>query len=137
MCNFCCTNCTHSVCCYLLFGSLGLGGLLLLLVTGLFTCLYRLCQRGKSLRAGARSGPAGPARQHGSPSTPLLSPAAESSQIPVKRLERNKFPEQELHYASLQKLPVSRSDLTDREEGEGMREDPSTDYACIAENRPT
>ncbi|XP_051042554.1 leukocyte-specific transcript 1 protein, partial [Phodopus roborovskii] len=57
----------------------------------------------------------------------------------VKRLERNKAqsPVQELHYASLQRLPVSSSDGTDREEGEGMKEDPSTDYACIAKNKPT
>lgn len=46
-------------------------------------------------------------------------------------------PELELHYASLQKLPVSNSDITDREEGDGMKEDPSTDYACIAKNKPT
>lgn len=46
-------------------------------------------------------------------------------------------PEQEPHYASLQKLPVSSGDLTDREEGEGMKEDPSTDYACIAKSKPT
>ncbi|XP_059099845.1 leukocyte-specific transcript 1 protein [Peromyscus eremicus] len=56
----------------------------------------------------------------------------------VKRLERNRVSlGQELHYASLQKLPVSSSDITDREEGEDMKEDPSTDYACIAKNKPT
>nr|XP_048293801.1 leukocyte-specific transcript 1 protein [Myodes glareolus] len=57
----------------------------------------------------------------------------------VKRLERNKaqFLGQELHYASLQKLPVSSSDVTDREDDEGMKEDLSTDYACIAKNKPT
>ncbi|XP_038197849.1 leukocyte-specific transcript 1 protein [Arvicola amphibius] len=57
----------------------------------------------------------------------------------VKRLERNKAQTlgQELHYASLQKLPVSSSDVTDREDGEGMKEDLSTDYACIAKNKPT
>ncbi|XP_075835497.1 leukocyte-specific transcript 1 protein isoform X2 [Microtus pennsylvanicus] len=57
----------------------------------------------------------------------------------VKRLERNKAQtlEQEPHYASLQKLPVSSNDVTDREDGEGMRDDLSTDYACIAKNKPT
>ncbi|XP_028639136.1 leukocyte-specific transcript 1 protein [Grammomys surdaster] len=87
--------------CYLLFGSLGLGGFLLLLVIILFTCMCRFRQR-------------------------------------MKRLERNfQVPEQEPHYASLQKLPVSSSDNTEREEGEGMKEDPSTDYACIAGSKPT
>ncbi|XP_076772884.1 leukocyte-specific transcript 1 protein isoform X2 [Arvicanthis niloticus] len=87
--------------CYLLFGSLGVGGLLFLLIIILFTCQCRFHQR-------------------------------------VKRLERNaQIPEQEPHYASLQKLPVSSGDLTDREEGEGMKEDPSTDYACIAKSKPT
>uniref|UniRef100_A0A8D2AZW5 Leukocyte specific transcript 1 n=1 Tax=Sciurus vulgaris TaxID=55149 RepID=A0A8D2AZW5_SCIVU len=56
----------------------------------------------------------------------------------VKRLERrwNQLPDQELHYASLQRLPMSGSDQV-REEAEGMKEDPSTDYACIAKNKPT
>uniref|UniRef100_A0A2K6STA4 Leukocyte specific transcript 1 n=1 Tax=Saimiri boliviensis boliviensis TaxID=39432 RepID=A0A2K6STA4_SAIBB len=47
--------------------------------------------------------------------------------------------EQELHYASLQRLPVPSSqgpDLRDREE-RGTKEDPRADYACIAENKPT
>uniref|UniRef100_A0A8C0ZM82 Leukocyte-specific transcript 1 protein n=1 Tax=Castor canadensis TaxID=51338 RepID=A0A8C0ZM82_CASCN len=46
------------------------------------------------------------------------------------------LPEQEPHYASLQRLPVSSSDHVDGE-GEGIKEDPSTDYACIAKNRST
>ncbi|XP_035151133.1 leukocyte-specific transcript 1 protein [Callithrix jacchus] len=62
----------------------------------------------------------------------------------VKRLESS-WPqaqgssEQELHYASLQRLPVPSSegpDLRDREE-RGTKEDPRADYACIAENKPT
>ncbi|XP_055447962.1 leukocyte-specific transcript 1 protein [Psammomys obesus] len=95
-------DCAKGHCLYLLYGSVGLEGLLLLLVIVLFTCLCRVQQR-------------------------------------VKRLERNKaqMSGQELHYASLQRLPVSSGDLTDREEGEGLKDDPSTDYACIAKNKPT
>ncbi|KAK2113401.1 Leukocyte-specific transcript 1 protein [Saguinus oedipus] len=64
--------------------------------------------------------------------------------LKVKRLESS-WPqaqgssEQELHYASLQRLPVPSSegpDLRDREE-RGTKEDPRADYACVAENKPT
>nr|AAB87000.1 cLST1/E splice variant [Homo sapiens] len=47
--------------------------------------------------------------------------------------------EQELHYASLQRLPVPSSegpDLRGRDK-RGTKEDPRADYACIAENKPT
>ncbi|XP_010361063.1 leukocyte-specific transcript 1 protein [Rhinopithecus roxellana] len=60
----------------------------------------------------------------------------------VKRLQRSWVQgssEQELHYASLQRLPVSSSegpDLRDRDK-RGTKEDPRADYACIAENKPT
>ncbi|ELW61846.1 Leukocyte-specific transcript 1 protein [Tupaia chinensis] len=58
----------------------------------------------------------------------------------VTRLERNwaQFRDQELHYASLQRLPGPSGegpDLGDREEG--TKADPSSDYACIAKNKPT
>ncbi|XP_045397596.1 leukocyte-specific transcript 1 protein isoform X2 [Lemur catta] len=59
----------------------------------------------------------------------------------VKRLERSwaQLSEQELHYASLQRLPVPSSagpDLRGRDE-EGTKADPSADYACIANKKPT
>ncbi|XP_055246018.1 leukocyte-specific transcript 1 protein [Gorilla gorilla gorilla] len=60
----------------------------------------------------------------------------------VKRLERSwaqGSSEQELHYASLQRLPVPSSegpDLRGRDK-RGTKEDPRVDYACIAENKPT
>uniref|UniRef100_A0A8C5Z9V9 Uncharacterized protein n=1 Tax=Marmota marmota marmota TaxID=9994 RepID=A0A8C5Z9V9_MARMA len=46
------------------------------------------------------------------------------------------LPDQELHYASLQRLPILGSDQVEGE-AEGMKEDHSTDYACIAKNKPT
>uniref|UniRef100_A0ABK0L0V5 Leukocyte specific transcript 1 n=1 Tax=Rattus norvegicus TaxID=10116 RepID=A0ABK0L0V5_RAT len=79
--------------CYLLLGSLVLGGLLLLLVIILFRY-----------------------------------PGSSHLQAQVSG--------QELHYASLQKLPASSSDMEGRGEGEGVKEDASTDYACIVLNKP-
>ncbi|XP_012509193.1 PREDICTED: leukocyte-specific transcript 1 protein [Propithecus coquereli] len=59
----------------------------------------------------------------------------------VKRLERSwaQLSKQELHYASLQRLPMPSSEGPDpwgREE-EGTKADPSADYACIANKKPT
>lgn len=45
--------------------------------------------------------------------------------------------EQELHYASLQRLPCGEGPDLGNGEREGSREDPSADYTCIAKNKPT
>ncbi|XP_032703045.1 leukocyte-specific transcript 1 protein isoform X1 [Lontra canadensis] len=52
----------------------------------------------------------------------------------VRRLERSwaQLSEQELHYASL--LPIPGSERPDPGHREGTKEDPSTEYACIAKN---
>ncbi|XP_040844603.1 leukocyte-specific transcript 1 protein isoform X1 [Ochotona curzoniae] len=47
--------------------------------------------------------------------------------------------EPELHYASLQRLPVQSGKGTDLDHGEekSIKEDPNADYACIAKSKPT
>ncbi|XP_032703047.1 leukocyte-specific transcript 1 protein isoform X2 [Lontra canadensis] len=52
----------------------------------------------------------------------------------MRRLERSwaQLSEQELHYASL--LPIPGSERPDPGHREGTKEDPSTEYACIAKN---
>ncbi|XP_015977174.2 leukocyte-specific transcript 1 protein isoform X1 [Rousettus aegyptiacus] len=57
----------------------------------------------------------------------------------VRKLERScaQLSEQELHYASLQRLPCSEGPDLGNGEREGSREDPSADYTCIAKNKPT
>ncbi|XP_077617018.1 leukocyte-specific transcript 1 protein [Crocuta crocuta] len=55
----------------------------------------------------------------------------------VRRLERSwaQLSEQELHYASL--LPVPCREGPGLSHREGSKEDPSTEYACIAKNEST
>ncbi|KAM5287471.1 leukocyte-specific transcript 1 protein isoform 2-T2 [Hipposideros larvatus] len=57
----------------------------------------------------------------------------------VRKLERScaQVSEQELHYASLQRLPCSEGPDFGNREREGSKEDPSSDYTCIAQNKPT
>ncbi|XP_016070799.1 PREDICTED: leukocyte-specific transcript 1 protein [Miniopterus natalensis] len=57
----------------------------------------------------------------------------------VRKLERRwvQPPEQELHYASLQRLPCSERPALGHRERKGSKEDPSSDYTCIAESKPT
>ncbi|XP_060020227.1 leukocyte-specific transcript 1 protein isoform X3 [Lagenorhynchus albirostris] len=56
----------------------------------------------------------------------------------VRRLERSwaQLSQQELHYASLLRLPEREGPDLGNQEREGSKEDPSTDYACIAKNKP-
>ncbi|KAB1261302.1 Leukocyte-specific transcript 1 protein [Camelus dromedarius] len=53
--------------------------------------------------------------------------------VRVKRLERSwsQLPEQELHYASLLRLPEREGPDLRNQEREDRKEDLSTDYACI------
>uniref|UniRef100_A0A8C3W223 Uncharacterized protein n=1 Tax=Catagonus wagneri TaxID=51154 RepID=A0A8C3W223_9CETA len=47
------------------------------------------------------------------------------------------LPEQELHYATLLRLPEREGPNLKNQGREGGKEDLSTDYACIAKNEPT
>nr|XP_017517006.1 leukocyte-specific transcript 1 protein isoform X1 [Manis javanica] len=81
---------------------------------------------------------------------PVSDPAERSPQPSthalVRRLERTwhlvpgpqaQLSEQELHYASLLRLPEPCRQEPTLNNRKVTKEDPSTDYACIAKNKPT
>ncbi|XP_036212493.1 leukocyte-specific transcript 1 protein isoform X6 [Myotis myotis] len=61
----------------------------------------------------------------------------------VRKLERSwaqaQLPEQEqeLHYASLQRLPCREPPGHGHQEREDSLQDPGTDYTCVADKKPT
>ncbi|XP_005389385.1 PREDICTED: leukocyte-specific transcript 1 protein isoform X2 [Chinchilla lanigera] len=52
----------------------------------------------------------------------------------VRKLERSQHQEEELHYASLQRLPRAARGNGERD---AAKEDASADYACVAKKKPT
>uniref|UniRef100_A0A671DRQ4 Leukocyte specific transcript 1 n=1 Tax=Rhinolophus ferrumequinum TaxID=59479 RepID=A0A671DRQ4_RHIFE len=99
--------------CLYLYVGFGLGVLLLLVVVVLSACLCWLHRRGEPH----------PDLPQSPQQYPELSPPPP-------------FPT-ELHYASLQRLPCGEGrDLGNRER-EGSKEDPSSDYTCIYQNKTT
>lgn len=61
------------------------------------------------------------------------------SLLPSAQAQAQLSAEPELHYASLQRLPVQSGKGTDLDHGEekSIKEDPNADYACIAKSKPT
>ncbi|XP_019571186.2 leukocyte-specific transcript 1 protein isoform X3 [Rhinolophus sinicus] len=57
----------------------------------------------------------------------------------VRKLERSlaQVSVQELHYASLQRLPCGEGPDLGNRERKGSKEDPNSDYTCIYQNKTT
>ncbi|XP_023601587.1 leukocyte-specific transcript 1 protein isoform X2 [Myotis lucifugus] len=110
-----------------LYASLGLGGLLAVVVAVLSACLCRLHRRVRKLERSWLTGKDG--RGPVTPASLCARPA--QAQLPEQEQE------QELHYASLQRLPCREPPGHGHQEREDSLQDPGTDYTCVADKKPT